>query len=122
MRSQNPDVNVPEMPYDYNYITHNPGEIPGQNMKVLYSDMVDRRGTDTEDYRFCDVPEITAAVMLHKGPYEKIGETYRKVYDWIEANGYEVAGDGRSNTIDGPWNKKSREEYLTEVQIPVRKG
>ena len=73
MHSQNPDVNVPEMPDDYNYITHSEGEIPGQNMRVLYSDMVDRKGTDTEQYRFCEVTEITAAVMLHKGPYEKIG-------------------------------------------------
>ena len=121
MHSQNPDVNVPEMPDVYNYITHSEGEIPGQNMKVLYSDMVDRKGTDTEQYRFCEVTEITAAVMLHKGPYEKIGETYRRVYEWIEANRYEAAGGGRSSTIDGPWNKESREDYLTEVQIPVRK-
>ena len=28
---------------------------------------------------------------------------------------------GRSSTIGGPWNKESREDYLTEVQIPVRK-
>ena len=40
---------------------------------------------------------------------------------FIEANGYEAAGGGRSSTIDGPWNKESREDYLTEVQIPVRK-
>ena len=40
---------------------------------------------------------------------------------FIEANGYEAASGGRSSTIDGPWNKESREDYLTEVQIPVRK-
>ncbi len=119
--SQNPDVCVPQMPDDYNYITHGEGEIPGQNMKILYSDMVDKKGMDTEQYRFCEVPEITAAVMLHKGPYENIGETYRKVYDWIKANGYEAAGGGRSSTINGPWNRENSEEYLTEVQIPVRK-
>ena len=121
MHSQNPQVHVPQMPDDYNYITHAAGEIPGQNMKVIYSDMVDVKGTDTPEYRFRQVPEITAAVMLHQGPYETIGETYRKLYDWIKANGYQVAGGGRSSTINGPWNRGSREDYLTEVQIPVTK-
>lgn len=118
---QNPQVHVPDMPDDYNYFTHSKGEIPGQNMNVTYSDMVDARGADSAEYSFRSVPETTVAAMLHKGPFETIGETYQKIYDWIESSEYEVLGGGRSSTIDGPWNRDSREDYLTEVQIPVIK-
>ena len=40
---------------------------------------------------------------------------------YIEDNGYEICGNIRESYIDGVWNKESEEEWLSEIQIPVRK-
>lgn len=121
MHKDNPDVRVPKMPNDYNYFVHAAGERVTSPMRIRYHDMVDKAGRDGKDYRFVQMPQITAATMLHRGPFERIGETYAALYRWISEQGYEIAGDGRSSAIDGPWNRQNRSDYLMEVQIPVKK-
>ena len=120
MHSENPDVIVPEIPDDYNYLTHEAGEQIKSPMHVKYYDMVNKAGKDSDSYRFVTVPEVTAAVMLYEGPFENVGEAYEEVYQWIRQNNYEIAGPGRSSCIHGPWDRSSRSEYLTEIQIPIK--
>jgi len=62
----------------------------------------------------------TAACLYHKGPYHRLGESYSKILSWIEENNYEIVGQVRESYIDGCWNKESEDEWLTEIQIPVR--
>lgn len=38
-----------------------------------------------------------------------------------EENGYEICGNIRESYIDGVWNRESEKEWLSEIQIPVRK-
>ena len=40
---------------------------------------------------------------------------------YIEENNYEIVDSIRESYIDGVWNKDSEKEWLTEIQIPVRK-
>ncbi|WP_308780120.1 hypothetical protein [uncultured Clostridium sp.] len=40
---------------------------------------------------------------------------------YIEENGYEIAESPRERYIDGIWNKENIDEWLTEIQVPVRK-
>lgn len=42
-------------------------------------------------------------------------------FKWIEENGYQVLDNPRESYIDGIWNKESKDEWLTELQIPVTK-
>ena len=35
--------------------------------------------------------------------------------------GYEIAESPRERYIDGIWNKENIDEWLTEIQVPVRK-
>ena len=37
-----------------------------------------------------------------------------------EENGYEVCGNIRECYIDGVWNKEREEDWLSEIQIPVK--
>lgn len=64
----------------------------------------------------------TAACLMHRGPYSRIGESYNELFTWIEANGYLPAGHPRESYIDGIWNRENPEEWLTEVQVPVTRG
>lgn len=38
-----------------------------------------------------------------------------------EENGYEIVGAIRESYIDGVWNKEDESEWLTEIQVPIRK-
>ena len=76
---------------------------------------------DSEIVKFQEFPEILAACIYHKGAYEKFPETYERVLHYIEENHYEICGNIREVYIDGIWNKESKEEWLSEIQIPVRK-
>lgn len=75
-----------------------------------------------EDLEFIKFPEVKlAACVLHKGPYYNLPKVYHAVIKYIEENGYEIAGDQRESYIDGIWNKESEEDWLTEIQFPIRK-
>jgi len=63
----------------------------------------------------------TAASIFHQGPYSTIGKSYATLLEWIKVNGYSIDDNPREAYIDGCWNKSNPEEWLTEIQIPVRR-
>lgn len=68
-----------------------------------------------------EYPEIEAACVYHKGSYANFHRTYAAVLKYIEENHLEISGPIRECYIDGVWNKDTEEEWLSEIQIPVRK-
>ena len=76
---------------------------------------------ETGDLRFKTLPEIQAACVFHKGSYRTFAESYETVLRYIEENGYEIAGEIRESFIDGVWNKDDESQWLSEIQVPVRK-
>ena len=76
---------------------------------------------ETGDLRFKTLPEIQAACVFHRGSYRTFAESYATVLRYIEENGYEIAGDIRESYIDGVWNKDDESQWLSEIQVPVRK-
>ena len=71
--------------------------------------------------QFKNLPAIQAACIFHKGSYRTFPESYETVLRYIEENGYEIAGEIRESYIDGVWNKDDESEWLSEIQVPVRK-
>ena len=76
---------------------------------------------ETGGLRFKTLPEIQAACVFHKGPYRTFSESYETVMRYVEENGYEIAGEIRESYIDGVWNKDDESEWLSEIQVPIRK-
>ncbi len=66
-------------------------------------------------------PSVLAACIYHKGSYATLPETYEAALKFIEENGYEIDGEIRECYIDGVWNKEDESEWLSEIQIPIRK-
>ncbi|MCR5035596.1 MAG: hypothetical protein K6B42_09320 [Clostridia bacterium] len=122
MHEDNPDVVVPEIPNDYNYFTHPAGEVPEGGMHVRYYDMVDRKGRDDSEgrYRFVTVPVVRAAVMIWKGPNRTIPKGIARAFALVKEAGFEIAGDTRVSAIHGPWDREDENEYLVEIQVPVK--
>ena len=76
---------------------------------------------ETGDLKFKTLPPIQAACVFHKGSYRTFSESYETVLRYIEENGYEIAGEIRESYIDGVWNKEDESQWLSEIQVPVRK-
>ena len=59
--------------------------------------------------------------MFHKGSYRTFSASYEAALRYVEENGYEIAGEIRERYIDGVWNRDSEDDWLSEIQVPVRK-
>lgn len=83
---------------------------------------VTEKKDDTELIQFKVLPAVDlAACVLHKGPYYTLPKAYEAIVQYIEESGYEIIGYQRESYIDGIWNKDTEDEWLTEIQFPVRK-
>ena len=71
--------------------------------------------------RFKTLPEIQAACIFHRGSYRTFSESYAIVLQYVEENGYELAGDIRESYIDGVWNRDDESQWLSEIQVPVKR-
>lgn len=107
---------------EYCFNIYHDGEYKEENIDVEVCEAVveARQESDMVKFRKIDyVPQ--AACVLHKGPYSTLRSAYGAVMKWMEDNGYEPADNPRESYIDGIWNKDSEEDWLTEIQFPVRK-
>ena len=61
------------------------------------------------------------ACMIHRGSYETIGESYKALMAWAEANGYQMAGPDREVYLKTSHETSDPSEFITELQLPVTK-
>ncbi|WP_240839175.1 MerR family transcriptional regulator [Acidaminobacter sp. JC074] len=57
----------------------------------------------------------------HYGSFSGLDTTYDDLLDYIEEAGYELAGDAIEIPIITTWSVSSENDYVTDVQIPVKK-
>ena len=76
---------------------------------------------ETGGLYFRTLPQIQAACIFHKGSYRSFAQSYETVLKYIEENGYEIAGEIRESYIDGVWNQDDESQWLSEIQVPVRR-
>lgn len=67
------------------------------------------------------LPKCECASMTVIGPYEDHIKHYAILVNWINENGYEIAGDSIENNILDHDYSDSESEYITEIQIPIKK-
>lgn len=106
---------------DYCYIEYIDGEFKEKDFRVEYAQAVEKIGNETRNIKFKTLPEMEMACVMHKGSYDGLRKAYGCLVDWIEQNGFEICGNGREQYIDGCWNKEKEEDFLTEVQFPVKR-
>lgn len=93
-----------------------------EDICVEICESVTAPGEETDGLYFRTVPAIQAACIFHRGSYRSLPESYETVLKYVEENGYEIAGEIRESYIDGVWNKEDESEWLTEIQIPIRRS
>ncbi len=115
----NPDIKCIEP--EYCFVSYLDGEYKDKDIKVRYSQAVNKMGKENDNIKFEQLKPIEAACIYHKGSYSSLGNAYGFLIKWIEENGYEITEPIRERYIDGMWNKESEEDWLTEIQAPIRK-
>jgi effector-binding domain-containing protein len=65
------------------------------------------------------LPEMTVARTLHVGPYERLGDTYAAMWDWVGSHGFEAAGPIQERYLNGPGDAAAPSEYRTELDLPI---
>lgn len=118
-REANPKLKCIEP--DYCYVSYTDKDFKPTDVGLEYAQAVEHSGNETKNIKFKDLDLTDAACIYHKGSYDDLGKAYAFIYEWIEENGYEPTQPARERYIDGVWNKENPEDYLTEIQVPVRK-
>ncbi len=78
-----------------------------------------RKGKDTEGISVRGLKGGKCVSLIHKGAYENISESYKKIFSYINEKGYETQLPIREVYIKGPGMifKGNPDNYLTEIQI-----
>lgn len=75
--------------------------------------------TDRDGVIGVDVPAMTVAAAIHRGPYDQAGPTYQAIESWIQEHGHAGVGAPREVYLNAPADVASPEDYLTEIQFPI---
>lgn len=66
------------------------------------------------------LPQSIYACLTINGPYEQLHVHYQTLIDWIEQNNYQIIGDSIENNIVDSDYSDSKDEFITEIQIPIK--
>lgn len=112
------ECRVPE----YCFNIYHDGEYKEADIDVEVCEAVTEFKEDSDMIKFKRIPKVEmAACVLHKGAYSNFPMAYSAVIKFIEENGYEIIDNPRESYIDGVWNKDNVDDWLTEIQFPIRK-
>lgn len=68
------------------------------------------------------LPSIKAAQILHRGGYDILGNSYKKIFDFLTENKATAAVPSREIYLKGPGMifPRNPKNYLTMIQVPVQ--
>jgi DNA-binding transcriptional MerR regulator len=81
---------------------------------------IDRPIHGTERVRVYELPPTQVAAVVHHGEFEDFTQGHAALLEWIEANGYRIAGPFREIYIQH--DHADLKDSTTEIQFPVEKA
>jgi len=88
------------------------------NADVEVAIPVSKRIEDVEEIACYELPGGPMARIVHKGPYEKSAQAYKRLFAWIAENHKKITGPTREVYLNDP-KSVSPGELLTEIYAPV---
>ena len=100
---------------------HVEGYIEGPvNVEVVVG--VEQLFVDADGFTYKETEPIEqAASILVQGEYSNVAPAFNFLGKWIEENGYTICGLSRQLPIKTPCNETNPNDYLCEIQVPVKK-
>lgn len=108
---------------DYCYVNYLDKEYKEKDIRVRYAQAVikgDKPFKESDVIKFADIPETRCICIYHKGSYDTLGKSYAIILKYIEDNNFEITDYPRECYIDGIWNKENTEDWLTEIEVPIK--
>jgi DNA-binding transcriptional MerR regulator len=81
---------------------------------------IDRPLNGTERVNVYELPSTRVAAVVHQGNFEDFTQGHAALLEWIDANGYQIAGPYREIYIKH--EKGELSDSTTEIQFPVEKA
>jgi DNA-binding transcriptional MerR regulator/effector-binding domain-containing protein len=80
-----------------------------------------RKGTSTDKISVRELGGGKCVSLIHKGPYETLGESYKKIYNYTRSKNYKVHIPSREIYIKRPGMifTGNPQNYLTEIQFLI---
>ena len=80
-----------------------------------------RKGKDAEGISVRELKGGRCVALVHKGPYDTLSESYKKIFAYINDKGYNRSGPIREVYRKGPGLifKGNAKNYLTEIQAMI---
>lgn len=81
-----------------------------------------RKGQDTEGISVRELKGGKAVTIIHKGPYDNLGDSYQKILDYIREKGYTTLLPTREVYLKGPGMifRGNPQNYLTEIIMMIQ--
>lgn len=78
-----------------------------------------RKGTSEQGISVRELKGGRCVSLIHKGPYEKLGNSYAKIYNSLNEKNYKTVIPSREVYIKGPGIifRGNPKNYLTEIQL-----
>lgn len=104
------------------FAMYHDGEYKESDVDVEVATCINNLEEDKEGFTFRELEAVhSMASLMVPGSFRNIDPAFRSLAEWLESNGYEMAGITRQVCHKGPWNEENEENFLTEIQIPVNK-
>jgi DNA-binding transcriptional MerR regulator len=81
-----------------------------------------RKGKEKEGINIKQLKGGKCLSLIHKGPYDELGRSYKKIYEYLNEKKMESLLPIRENYLKGPGMilKGNPENYLTEIQLMIK--
>jgi len=113
------------IPYAQNggYSIYHDDEYKDNDLDVEIAVPVSEFGTDRDGFKYRELEALPqAATIQFSGSYHNYNVTIEKLAKWVEQNGYRIDGLIRGLAIKTYANAESEDDFLTELQVPVKKA
>lgn len=98
---------------------------PDQQMENVKVAVVIPIGNDIETSDRIRVEELPGeeqmASVVHRGPFATLSQAYGALFEWVDKNGYRIAGPNRELYLQYERHGDPN-QYVTEIQFPVEKA
>src|SRR6266511_6287165 len=80
-----------------------------------------RQGARGEGISVRELPGGRFVYLLHRGPYDELGRSYQRVFEYLQGKGLKPALPSREVYLKGPGMifRGNPRKYLTEIQVPL---
>lgn len=92
-----------------------------KNLDVEVAEPITKSFEGNEEVHVYELPRVEKmACIVHNGPFSTIGKTIDTLFEWLKNNNYLADGAVREIYHKGEWATDNPDEYITELQIPIK--